>query len=277
MIILILLLLIIIVYLFLIAPATNKDLSAFKGRYYAHRGLHDNKGDAPENSMKAYKKALDKAYGMEFDVHLSKDSVPVLCHDFTLERMYRDDKGEPVKGKIYDYTLEELRQFHLLDTDERIPLLNDVLEMLDGKVPLIIELKIESANKDLSICEIVSDMLKDYKGLYCIESFDPRIVYWFRKHEPDTVRGQLSEDYHREEPDRYKGLLYFALAYLMGNFLTKPDFIAYNHHNEDNLSRRLCHKLFRNTAVAYTIKSQEELERHRKNFDIFILDSFIPE
>ncbi|MBR2577430.1 MAG: hypothetical protein IKE38_00730 [Erysipelotrichaceae bacterium] len=277
MIILLLLLLLILAYLLMIDPGTFKDLKAFKGRYYAHRGLHDNAGDAPENSLKAYRKAISKAYGIEFDVQLSKDHIPVLNHDFLLERMYRDPDGDPVKGKVSDYTLEKLREFHILDTDEKIPLLKEALDLVDGKVPLIIELKMETDCKDLSICEIVNDILKDYKGLYCIESFDPRIVYWFRKHEPDTIRGQLSMDYGRSDHRKYHGPAYFALSYLLGNFLTRPDFIAYDHHQASNLSRRLCHKLFHNTAVAYTIKSQGELDRNRKNFDIFIFDSFIPQ
>ena len=177
------------------------------------------------------------------------------------------------EGKISDYTYEELQQFHLCDSVEKIPKFEDVLKMVDGKVPLIVEFKIERT--DLSLCPLADKMLRAYKGMYCMESFNPLGVWWYRKKHPDLVRGQLSDAFLKE--GEYVGILYFVLQNLLLNFVTKPDFVAYNHHYPEILSRKLCRGLYHNTAAAWTIKSQKELDEARKHFDIFIFDSFVPE
>ena len=130
---------ILLLYLWLIKPgiADRPDIASLMGHYYAHRGLHDNETDAPENSMNAFKKAIDAGYGIELDVQLTKDRIPVVFHDETLKRVCGVD------GRVRDYTYEELQQFRLCRSDERIPLFSDFLKLVDGKVPLIIEIKIQ--------------------------------------------------------------------------------------------------------------------------------------
>ncbi len=190
--------------------------------------------------MAAFKKAVDGGYGIECDVQLSKDGVPVIFHDFTLARVARYPEGEipqdavknpdgsfGVRGKVIDYTFEELSRFHLLNSDEKIPKFEEFLKLVDGKIPLIVELKIEL--KDLSVCSKVDELLRDYKGVYCIESFNPLGVWWYRHNRPEVFRGQLSDAFHRDKPEEFKGLLYFILTNLLFNFITKPDFIAFNH------------------------------------------------
>ncbi len=255
---------------------------------YAHRGLFDNASDAPENTMAAFRKAVDAGYGIECDVQLSKDGVPVIFHDFTLKRMARyplgkapidapvcEDGSIGVKGKVCDYTFEELQQFHILDSDQRIPRFRDFLELVDGKVPLIVELKIE--REDISVCKKADELLGSYRGIYCIESFNPLGVLWYRLHRPGVMRGQLSDEFHLEKPDEYSGAIYFFLTYLFFNFLGRPDFIAFNHKYPGNLSLWLNRHLFKGLSAAWTVKSQWELEEARKNFDIFIFDSFVPQ
>lgn len=260
---------VIVLYLLAIMPRmTHKpDKIPFWGVLYAHRGLHDNESDAPENSMKAFEKAVEAGYGIELDVQLSKDKVPVVFHDFTLERVCG------VKGKIYDYTYEELQQFRLCKSEEKIPRFEDFLKMVDGRTPLIVEYKMEWM--DASVCPLADEILRKYRGIYCIESFNPLALLWYRKHHSEVMRGQLSDAFLQEEG--MKGLLYFALEHMLLNFATKPDFIAYNHKYYWTLSRQICRKLYRNLAVAWTIRSQGELEARRKDFDLFIFDSFIPE
>ena len=259
-----------VLYFLMIMPRImhKPDRNLFTKVLYAHRGLHDNDSEAPENSMAAFRKALEAGYGIECDVQLTRDKVPVIFHDFTLERV------TGVKGKVIDYTYEELQQFHLCGCDEKIPRFEDFLKMVDGKVPLIVELKIEF--KDLSLCPIVDKMLMDYKGVYCIESFNPLGLFWYRRHNSKVMRGQLSDDFHRDKPEEFKGILYFVLTNLLLNFLTRPDFIAYNHKYYKNLSRTLCRNLYCNTAAAWTIKDEEQLREAKKHFDIFIFDSFTP-
>ena len=258
-----------IAYLLMIMPRmTGKpDTSMFMEHLYAHRGLFDNESDAPENSLKAFKKAVDAGFGIEMDVQLTKDDVAVVFHDGKLKRMCG------VEGKVCDFTYEELQQFSLLESEEKIPLFTDVLKVVDGKVPLIIEYKID--NTKPKVCEIGNEILENYKGVYCIESFNPFGVKWYKNHRKDIVRGQLSEEFIKN--GMKKKLLYFIMANLLSNFITKPDFIAYNAQNYKNLSRRICRKLYKNLAVTWTIKSQEQLDEMRDHFDLFIFDSFVPD
>ncbi len=280
----------VVLYLFMIMPRMigRPDRKPHLSVLYAHRGLHDNASDAPENTMAAFKKAVDAGYGIECDVQLTKDGIPVVFHDFTLERVARfDDEaahaGEDhnrdgslkVPGKVIDYTYDELLSFHIMNSNEKIPKFEDFLKLVDGKVPLIVELKIEL--KDLSVCPKADAMLRNYKGLYCIESFNPLGLYWYRRNHPEIMRGQLSDRFYKEDPARFKGVLYFVLAHLMFNFLTKPDFIAFDHKYPNSVSLWLNRHLYRCTTAAWTIKNQEQLNRSQKYFDIFIFDSFIPE
>jgi glycerophosphoryl diester phosphodiesterase len=260
---------VVIAYLLMIMPRMvgKPDTKPFKNHLYAHRGLFDNESDAPENSMKAFKKAVDAGFGMEMDIQLTKDGQMVVFHDFSLKRMCG------VEGKVCEYTFDELQQFSLLKSEEKIPLFTEVLKLVDGKVPLIIEYKIETP--DASVCEVGNEILKDYKGVYCIESFNPFGVHWYKKHRKDVVRGQLSEEFLKNGSP--KTPVYFIVAKLLTNFWTKPDFIAYNALNYKNWSRRICRNLYGNLAVTWTIKSQEQLDEMRKYFDMFIFDSFVPD
>lgn len=262
------LLFLVLLYLFLVAPrmVQKPDRSALHGVHYAHRGLFDNASSAPENSLAAFRKAVEAGYGIEMDVQLSKDDIPVVFHDGTLKRMCGVD------GNVWDYTLEELRKMKLADSEETIPTFEAVLRTIRGKVPLIIEYKMDRS--DTKVCELGNALLEKYPGVYCMESFHPFAVRWYRKHRPDVVRGQLSMNYWKEK--KYKGkLLYLALTYLLFNFLTRPDFIAYRHSDADNFSRRVCQKLGA-LCVAWTIRSQEDYEKAKDKFDLFIFDSCIP-
>lgn len=257
-------------YLLMIMPRMFRrpNRAPFKGVLYAHRGLHDNASDAPENSMAAFKKAVDAGFGIELDVQLSKDKVPVVFHDFTLKRICG------VEGKVADYTYEELQQFSLCESKEKIPRFEDFLKLVDGKVPLIVEYKIPGTRTD--VCPIADKLLQEYKGVYCIESFNPLGVLWYKQNRKTVMRGQLSENFLKSGESEYPKVLYFALHHLLFNFLTKPDFIAYNHHAYKDTSRRLCRYLYGGLAVAWTIKSKEELVARTKDFDLFIFDSFVP-
>ena len=274
-----------VLYLISIKPRIHgrPDYRPFFGHMYAHRGLHNmnpaieklksiknthaqqpETDRLPENSYAAIKRAADLGYGIEFDVHLTKDDVPVVFHDDTLNRICG------VKGNLRDYTYAQLQQFRLLGTEERIPAFADILKMVDGRVPLIIEYKVEK-NAD-KLCRICDRILSDYKGLYCIESFHPMAVRWYKIHRPNIVRGQRSEDFTRQKLN----IPYFLLSHLIGNCYASPDFIAYNCKHKDELSRTICRKLYRSLSVAWTVRSQEELDRVSRSFDLFIFEGFVP-
>lgn len=255
-------------YFLMIMPrmVQRPDTAPLKKVLYAHRGLHDNASEAPENSMPAFRRAVEEGYGIELDIQLSKDKIPVVFHDFTLKRVCG------AEGKVCDYTCEELQQFRLCGTEERIPKFEDVLRMVSGRVPLIVELKIELL--DTSLCPAADKLLREYKGIYCIESFNPLGVLWYRRNRREVVRGQLSDAFLKKK--EFQGVLYFVLQNLLVNFLTKPDFVAYNCKYPHMLSRVLCRRLYGCMAAAWTVKSGEELDNVRNQFDIFIFDSFVP-
>ena len=259
-------------YIYSIMPRMYRkaDQSAFQTRFFAHRGLHRNGSAHPENSLPAIRRAVEEGYGIEFDIQVTRDGVPVVFHDFTLHRMCG------VKGRVCDYTLTELRKFRLLDCGEPIPTFKEVLKAVDGKVPLIIEMKVEYF--DLRVCRAADQLLRDYKGVYCIESFNPLVLLWYRKNRPDVMRGQLSDGFifQKEFRTPVKIAPGFFIQFLVTNCVTRPDFIAYNFKYQGNLSRALCRRLFRGKSAAWTVRSEDELKRAKPHFDVFIFDSFSP-
>lgn len=246
-------------FAFMIAPekATEGQRAPFAGRNFAHRGLHTKDGVTPENSLPAFKAAAALGYGVELDVHLSKDGQVVVFHDDTLERMCGVD------DKIENLTYKNLCKLKLGETDNKIPLLSEVLEVLDG-APIILEIKRGSHNKEL--CEKTLGFIDGYKGDVCVESFDPTIVHWFKKHAPDILRGQLSADKLEGQPK----VLEFALSHLMLNFLGRPNFVAYG-IGKKPLSVRLC-EIMGAMKVTWTSHGEE----NEKNSDAVIFEHYLP-
>ena len=171
-------------YLIAIAPRLCERPERMPKVYYAHRGLHDNISDAPENSLAAFQKAVDAGYGIELDVQMTADGKVVVVHDFNLKRISGVDK------EIDQCTYEELQDYPIYGSDQRVPLFEDVLKAVDGKVPLIVELKYKEGSK---ICEKAQEILNGYTGIYCIESFHPQVLVWYRKNYPHICRGNHAD------------------------------------------------------------------------------------
>jgi glycerophosphoryl diester phosphodiesterase len=248
--ILYLLLAILLLWLYMIKPRLRrpKSLSELKGRRYAHRGLHDIQKGVPENSLLAFRLAKESGYGIELDVHLSRDGRLVVEHDDTLRRTCGADL------KIEETDWETLSALRLEGTEEKLPLLEEVFDLIDGKVPLLIELKVVGGNW-AKLGQAVSDALKKYRGPYCIESFEPRALLWFRQNDPAIPRGQLAGNVRKES--NVSPLINFLLKNLLVNALSRPDFVAYNHQDYQNLSFRLCRFLYRPPVFFWTVRSVE--------------------
>ena len=262
--------LIAILFLYCIRPNTSRrqEMAVFEKQYIAHRGLFDNKNGVPENSIPAFKRAVDQGYGIELDVQLTTDHKLVVFHDESLERMCGADR------LLRNCTFNELQEYSLGISREKIPLFEDVLKVVDGKVPLIVEVKAEGDWKGTT--KAMAESMDGYSGCYCMESFHPLAVEWFRKNRPEIIRGQLSTNYFKDEPKR-KWSEKFILTNLLLNFKARPDFIAFNHIWSGSPAYTLCRKLFDVENVAWTIRSQEELEKAKNVFQVIIFDSFIPE
>jgi glycerophosphoryl diester phosphodiesterase len=134
-----------------------------RSRPVAHRGLHD--AARPENSLAAFEASAQAGHPIELDVHLTADGHAVVFHDDDLPRM----TGRP--GRVADATLAELRALPLLDTDERIPSLDDVLALVHGRVPVLVELKARAPYGPLE--QAVRDRLRRRPGAYAVQSLDP--------------------------------------------------------------------------------------------------------
>lgn len=255
-----------LLYLFLIAPRNRKEMKDYKTKMYAHRGLHND--ERAENSMSAFKAAVDSGYGIELDIRLSKDGKLVVFHDDTLDRVCGRE------GRVIDFTAEELATFSLNGTGEGVPLFSDVLSVIDGKVPLLVEIKENPGDNSVSLA--ACEMLKDYKGNYIIESFNPLSLRTVKKNMPHIPRGILSHRYYAYEP--YRKPLYFLLQALLFNFTCRPAFIAYDHKDSKALSLRIARRLFGVITFAWTVRSAEEEKSAKENgFDSVIFENYIPE
>ena len=245
----------------------HKTLTDLQGWGYAHRGLHGN--GVPENSMQAFRLALEGGYGIELDVHLMKDGTLAVIHDASLKRTTGADIH------IEDLTVADLDQYTLEGTQERIPLFKDVLALFNGKAPLIVELKTASGNH-AALAKAACEMLDSYNGVYCLESFDPRVIHWLRKNRPDLCRGQLAENFFRSPKNKLPGYLKFVLTHQLENFLVVPDFVSYKFADRKILGIWLVRKLWRVQGVTWTIKRQADYDTAVKNGWIPIFEGFRP-
>ena len=217
---------------------------------YAHRGLHDgNTGPYPENSLAAFELACKEGYGIELDVQLSRDGVVMVFHDYTLVRMTGDER------KLCELDREELGYLRLTGTEEKIPTFEEVLNLVGGRVPLLVELKGE--NFDTSLCEKVAEHLKAYKGEYCVESFNPLLIKDIKKYLPEVYCGQLYTNVCRDKKKR--SLLNIALTLMALNFLAKPDFIAYNKLDRNSIQVKITTKLYKSVGFVWTVKNEQEM------------------
>lgn len=267
LVVLVLALVCVLAWLWAIAPGRGGDFTEFRKYDYAHRGLHNQENGVPENSEKAFSLAALCGFGMELDLQLTKDNAVVVHHDPTILRTCGEDK------RIADLTLEELRQYRLFGTEERVPLFADVLRLVGGRTPLIIELK--GYNDTDTLCRLAMKELEGYQGLYCVESFDPEIVRWFRRNRPEVVRGQLME---RLKPgkDLTAAQAFFGRN-MMTNFLTRPQFEAYDFHARGLLSLQAARKLFGMQEVSWTLRTEEEYQKAKALGNLCIFERFLPE
>lgn len=243
-------------------------------KIYAHRGFHD-KPQIPENSLPAFRRAVENGFGSEFDVHMIADGSLVVFHDEELER----ETG--VIGKIEDYTLTELRKLRLEGTDEYIPTFDEVLAVYDGVrredgsvMQLLIELKVDRGNHR-ELVKAVTDRLDSFDGEFVLESFDPRAVFELKRQRPELTRGQLIQNYvvHDMKMPKYQGAILAAMPY---NRLNKPDFIAFRFADKDMPSLK---RAFKNKDVGkavWTVRTPRAFKVAQRMGCSIIFEKFNP-
>lgn len=245
----------------------HPGLAALRGWCYAHRGLHSE--GRPENSMAAFRAALEGGFGIELDIHLLKDGNLAVIHDSDLFRV----TGQ--QGKVEDLTTEQLKDYPLMGTGETIPEFRQVLELFAGKAPMIVELKSAGGNA-AKLTETACKMLADYPGVYCMESFDPACIRWLWKNRPQIIRGQLADNTLRRSNIPYPLPVRLVTTFYLENFLTCPDFIAYRFEDRKTLSNFLCRKVWRLQGVSWTLRTKEDFDTALREGWLPIFEKFIP-
>ena len=256
-----------LIWLFLIAPKARKKAVAPFLRPYAHRGLW---GDGvPENSLAAFRAAAEAGFAIELDVQLAADGTVMVFHDYTLDRVC----GIP--GNVADRTAAELQNIPLNGVEnECIPTFKQVLDAVDGRVPLLIELKGESGNT--ALVPRVLEELKGYGGTWCMESFNPLLLRAVKKQAPEVVIGLLSTDLIKEKRSGNK-LLNFLLSALWLTFLCRPAFHAWDGRYPRRLGLRAGLRLFGAASVVYTVRDEAAYRAYLAKGIYPIFEGFLPE
>lgn len=217
-------------------------------RQVAHRGLHDRELGIPENSLPAFARAVEQGKAIELDLHATADNRLVVLHDFQLKRM----TGVP--GIVEEWTLEDLRKLRLQGTDAQIPTLDEVLELVNGRVPLLLEIKSERLGEVGRLEPVLMKRLASYQGEFILEAFNPEVLVWLHRHAPQYIRGQLGN--LDDENRQFK----FYSRHLMFNPLSRPDFIAFDIQKIDYKLRLACKK-HGLPLLGWTIRTEAELKK----------------
>lgn len=254
-----------LLYLLLLLPRFSKrrEMMLYNHQSFAHRGLHSKEHLIPENSIKAFKEAIKRHLGIELDVHLTKDGKVVVFHDDDLFRMCH------VHGTIEEKTYADLKQLYLDNTSEQIPLLTEVLTLVDGRVPLLIELKLPG--RDTALCRKTQEILDAYHGSYLIQSFNTLVLHWYRSHAPQVLRGQLSSNLMK---DKEKNVMFlrFLSTFLLLNLIGQPDFISYKYKDRKNLSLILLQNLYHTPIAVWTLRNERDYIAAKKCYNIVIFE-----
>ena len=233
-------------------------MSLFKNKFIAHRGLHSS--SIPENSLLSFQKALVNDYAMEFDLTITKDEKVVVFHDDNLLRLCNVDKD------IEDITYSYLKELNLYNSNEKIPLLKEVLDLVNGKIALIIEIK---KHKSIGVLEDnIVKLLNNYNGEYFICSFEKNILTWFKNNNPHLKRGLIFES----SPKRFEK--YNKTLFLYKYYKTKPNFISLDYRLLDSSIYEFC-KNNNLELITWTIRNKEDYKKIKDKVDGVIFEDFI--
>lgn len=240
------------------------NLSFLKDNLYAHRGLHQKSKKIYENTLASFDEAISHGYAIELDTNILKDGTIVVFHDRNLKRMCaRDDV-------LKELNYGDLKDVRIKDSNERIHTLKEVLDYIDGRVPLMIELKPFGNKKAHS--KAVYEHLKAYKHMVAVQSFNPYIVLWFKRHAKEIIRGQISESFSE---DKLSKLSKWAMKTMLFNKVTKPHFINYG---IKDLPNKYVEKQRKKGVLifGYVADNQKSLDYIRKQYDNAVFEGFMP-
>ncbi|PUE63596.1 glycerophosphodiester phosphodiesterase family protein [Arcobacter caeni] len=234
-------------------------MNLFKNRFIAHRGLHKSR-IIPENSILAFKAAIEKNYAIEFDINITKDNQIVVFHDDDLNRLCNK------KEKIEEITYDFFKDLRLYESDEKIPLLKELLDEVNGQIPLVIEIK---KHENIGVLEdILIKMLKEYKGEYFICSFEKDILFWLQNNKPKQIRGLIFGSFLKKFKKYEKAI--FLYKFLK----SKADFISLDDKLIDSSIYDFCKKK-ELEVITWTIKDKKRFKQIEKKVNGVIFEGFI--
>lgn len=232
----------------------------------AHRGLHDIAHGIVENSLSAFRAAIAAGYAIELDLQPSVDGEAMVFHDETLDRLTE------ASGKVSARSAQELSALKLAGSSDTIPKLAQVLDLVAGKVPLLVEIKAWTRRVgDLEAR--TAELLRDYRGPVAVQSFNPLTLRWYRRHAPVIPRGLLSTDYRAAVPFRLSRRTRFALRHLLTAPVIRPHFIAYDVHALPALAPKIARALGL-PLIAWTVASEQERRIGARYADNIIFEGF---
>ncbi len=245
------------------------DMGELRKYDLARGGFHDLKKGIPENSVPAFEEAISRGYGILADVRLTRDGVPVVFRDSRLPRLCS------MEGAVENSTKEELEELQISGTEEKIPSLQEVLDLIDSQVPVIFRLHVEGDNYR-SLCERVCALLDEYEGVFALESVDPRVLRWFKEQREEYIRGQVLDPSHKSGYSYMNMIWDFFCGSLLMNFLTGPDYISCSSASKLNPSLWLCRLVYRIQMMDWSVKSFEEYENAKTGGMIAVFENIEP-
>lgn len=234
----------------------NHDTLSLLTSPIAHRGLFNT--NSPENSLDAFQNAIDAGFAVEMDIWFSKDNQPVVIHD---EEIIDNNNIIRTVGELTLYEIQAISS----KNGVQIPSLTDALKLIDGAVPVIIDIKDYFLSDDK--CECLYRVIENYNGLFAIQSFSPFPLQWFKINHPDIIRGQLYGDWGKN-PLR----LIYTLRNNVFNYYSEPNYLGYDRNADDIVSWKQAKEL--SIPLVGWVFKVDELQQSSRNgyFDAFIVE-----
>jgi glycerophosphoryl diester phosphodiesterase len=249
------------------------DLEAVFARPIAHRGFHQADDGIIENSPSAIRQAMDRNFAVEVDVQETADGEALVFHDYTLDRLAEGT------GPVIGQTAAALTGVHMKTGSDRLWLLRELFDLVDGKVPLVIEIKsLMRRDAQGDFVRRVADQVAGYRGPACIKSFDPDMLSIARSHRPEVLRGIVADGARPgQDYARFSRVDRFILRHILHAPRTRPHFISYGVNDLPKAGPSLLRSAFGLPLMCWTVRTRDQRDRARRYADQIVFEGFDPD
>ncbi|WP_417688905.1 glycerophosphodiester phosphodiesterase family protein [Roseibium sp.] len=249
------------------------DVSSFLARPIAHRGFHDASEGRIENTPSAVSAAVDHNFAIEVDVQETADGEALVFHDYTLDRLAQGS------GSVIQMTSADLVRIPMKTGTDNLWLLQDLFDLVDAKVPLVIEIKSRlRPGAQADFVRRVVDQVAAYRGPACIKSFDPDMLSVARAHNPDVIRGIVADATRPEEEYiRFTRMERFILRHMLHIPRTRPHFISYGIRDLPSIAPRIWRSVFGLPVMTWTVRTEDQRHRAALFADQIVFEGFNPD